>query len=302
MAINGAGRGSGSTQAVPIAQWVKATGQWLRSFGRSKRGMIGLVLLVLLVLIAIATPVIAPYDPIESEINVQLEGPSLSHPMGTDELGRDVLSRVIYGARISIYVGIVAAGIAAVVGGLIGLFVGYTGGLIDSIVMRIMDSIMSFPSLVLAIAISTFLGRGLTSPLIAIGIVSIPLFARLSRGQALSVKENDYVLAARGLGASGWRIMLRHIMPNVAAPVIVQTSLAAGFAIITESSLSFLGLGAGPPTATWGSMIRTGYNFLETAPWLVAFPGTALFIAVISFNLTGDGLREVMDPFLRSRR
>ena len=303
MMMDGQGEGSRGLNAslvLPMGA-VASVGNRLRPFARSRRGLVGFILLIMLISTAVATPILAPYDPNKSDLDVQLNSPSLAHPLGTDELGRDVLSRVIYGARISIYVAIVAAGIAAVAGSLIGLTVGYIGGFSDTIVMRFMDAIMAFPSLVLAIAISTFLGRGLTSPLIAIGIVSIPTFARLGRGQVLSIKENDYVMAARALGTSTTRILLRHISPNVAAPIIVQASLAAGFAIITESSLSFLGLGAGPPTATWGSMIRSGYGFLETAPWIVAFPGTALFIAVISFNLTGDGLREGMDPFLRSR-
>ena len=272
-----------------------------RPFARNKRGLVGFTILLLLVVTAVLGPLFAPYDPNEINIEDQLVGPSPGHLLGTDAVGRDVLTRLIYGARISLYVGIVAAGIAATSGGFIGLVVGYLGGLSDSIVMRIMDAIMAFPSLVLAIAISTFLGRGLTSPLIAIGIVAIPTFARLSRGQVLSTRENDYVMAARAVGAPSSRIILRHILPNVVAPIIVQLSLIAGFAIITEASLSFLGLGAGPPTATWGSMIRTGYELLEIAPWLVAFPGMAIFLAVISFNLSGDGLRDGLDPYLRSR-
>lgn len=278
-----------------------AAKQTARPFVRNKRGIVGFTILLLLVLTATVGPLFAPYDPNAINIEDQLVGPSLDHLLGTDGVGRDVFTRLIYGARISLYVGIVAAGIAATSGGFIGLVVGYLGGLSDSIVMRIMDAIMAFPSLVLAIAISTFLGRGLTSPLIAIGIVAIPTFARLSRGQVLSTRENDYVMAARALGAPSSRIILRHILPNVVAPVIVQMSLAAGFAIITEASLSFLGLGAGPPTATWGSMIRSGYELLEIAPWLVAFPGVAIFLAVMSFNLSGDGLRDGLDPYLRSR-
>ena len=290
-----------SSPAILRSARFAATKQAARPFIRNKRGVVGFTLLLLLVLIAIVGPLLAPYDPNAINIDDQLVGPSPNHLLGTDAVGRDVLTRLIYGARISLYVGIVAAGIAATSGGFIGLIVGYLGGLSDSIVMRIMDAIMAFPSLVLAIAISTFLGRGLTSPLIAIGIVAIPTFARLSRGQVLTTRENDYVMAAKALGAPSSRIILRHILPNVKAPIIVQLSLVAGFAIITEASLSFLGLGAGPPTATWGSMIRSGYELLEIAPWLVAFPGIAIFLAVMSFNLSGDGLRDGLDPYLRSR-
>ena len=290
-----------SSPAILRSARFAAAKQAARPFIRNKRGVVGFTLLLLLVLIAIVGPLLAPYDPNAINIDDQLVGPSPNHLLGTDGVGRDVLTRLIYGARISLYVGIVAAGIAATSGGFIGLIVGYVGGLSDSIVMRIMDAIMAFPSLVLAIAISTFLGRGLTSPLIAIGIVAIPTFARLSRGQVLSTRENDYVMAAKALGAPSSRIILRHILPNVVAPIIVQLSLVAGFAIITEASLSFLGLGAGPPTATWGSMIRSGYELLEIAPWLVAFPGIAIFLAVMSFNLSGDGLRDGLDPYLRSR-
>jgi peptide/nickel transport system permease protein len=290
-----------SSPAILRSARFAAAKQAARPFIRNKRGVVGFTLLLLLVLIAIVGPLLAPYDPNAINIDDQLVGPSPNHLLGTDGVGRDVFTRLIYGARISLYVGIVAAGIAATSGGFIGLIVGYVGGLSDSIVMRIMDAIMAFPSLVLAIAISTFLGRGLTSPLIAIGIVAIPTFARLSRGQVLSTRENDYVMAAKALGAPSSRIILRHILPNVVAPIIVQLSLVAGFAIITEASLSFLGLGAGPPTATWGSMIRSGYELLEIAPWLVAFPGIAIFLAVMSFNLSGDGLRDGLDPYLRSR-
>ena len=290
-----------SSPAILRSARFAAAKQAARPFIRNKRGVVGFTLLLLLVLIAIVGPLLAPYDPNAINIDDQLVGPSPNHLLGTDAVGRDVLTRLIYGARISLYVGIVAAGIAATSGGFIGLIVGYLGGLSDSIVMRIMDAIMAFPSLVLAIAISTFLGRGLTSPLIAIGIVAIPTFARLSRGQVLTTRENDYVMAAKALGAPSSRIILRHILPNVIAPIIVQLSLVAGFAIITEASLSFLGLGAGPPTATWGSMIRSGYELLEIAPWLVAFPGIAIFLAVMSFNLSGDGLRDGLDPYLRSR-
>jgi ABC-type dipeptide/oligopeptide/nickel transport system permease subunit len=230
-----------------------------------------------------------------------LAEPSLRHPLGTDDLGRDILSRMLYGARLSLAVSIGAVALAVGIGVPLGLLAGYVGGFIEEALMRVVDSVMALPSLVLALTITAVLGPGLVNAMLAIAIVSVPTFTRLTRGQVLSVKQNEYVLAARAVGVRPLLIVLRHVLPNAVNPVIVQAALGIGFAIITESSLSFIGLGAQPPTATWGSMVQVGFQYLETAPWFALAPAAAIFVAVLGFNMLGEGLREILDPTSRSR-
>ena len=261
----------------------------------------GLVVLGLLVLLAIFASVLAPYDPQDQALESVLQAPSSVHLFGTDDLGRDILSRVIYGSRVSLEVGLISVSVALVGGCFIGLVAGYFGGLVDEALMRAMDALAAFPALILALAITSALGMGIGNAMIAIGIVYIPAFARLVRGQSLSVRERDFVTAARSLGAGHFRIMFCHIWPNVTAPIIVQASLSVGFAIITEAALSFLGVGVRPPTPSWGSMLNEGYQYLETAPWMSVAPGAAIFITVLGLNLLGDGLRAMLDPRLSRR-
>ena len=261
----------------------------------------GLAIAVGLIFLAAAADVISPYDPYHQNYGAVLQAPSPSHPMGTDDLGRDVLSRVIHGSRISLLVGLVSVGLAILAGVTIGFVAGYWSGWLDEVLMRVIDAVWSFPALLLALAITAALGQSIGNAMIAIGIVFTPAFARLVRAQTLSVREMDFVQAARVMGATPTRLMLRHIWPNVTSPVIVQASLYVSFAIITEASLSFLGVGVRPPTAAWGSMLRAGYRYLNTAFWLPFFPGVAIFVAVLGLNLLGDGLRVVLDPRLRVR-
>lgn len=261
-------------------------------------GSLGGLVVLSLVLLAIFAPFVAPYAP-NDHVEKRLLPPSSSHVLGTDEFGRDVLSRIVFGSRVSLYVGVVAVAIALLLGAITGLVSGYAGGLIDNVLMRVVDVVFSFPALVLAIAITGILGPHLNNAVIAIGIVYAPRFARVVRGPTLSVMTQEYVLAARALGAPPGRIVLFHILPNVAAPTIVQTSLSVSTGILTEAALSFLGVGAQPPTPSWGTMLGTGRVYLETAPWLAIFPGIAIMLAVLGFNLFGDGLRDVLDPTLR---
>jgi peptide/nickel transport system permease protein len=230
-----------------------------------------------------------------------LQAPSATHLLGTDDLGRDLFSRLMYGARLSLAVSTMAVALALAIGLPLGLVSGYAGGWIDEVLMRLLDSAMALPPLVLALTIAAVLGTGLLNAMIAIAIVSVPTFARLVRGQVLSLKHNDYVTAAHSVGVPGWLILFRHILPNVLNPVIVQATLGIGFAIITESSLSFIGLGAQPPTSTWGSMVQVGFQYLDLAPWYVLSPAVMIFLAVLGFNMLGDGLRDVLDPLARSR-
>lgn len=262
---------------------------------------IGLVVIGVMLFMALTAGVVTPYDPNYQNYNALLQAPSLEHPFGTDQVGRDVYSRVVYGTRISILVGFIAVGIALTAGVLVGLIAGLYRGWIDEVLMRVMDAIHAFPALVLALAITAALGAGISNVMIAIGIVYIPSYARLVHGQVLAVREREFVVAARVLGAPTWRLMFRHIWPNVTAPIIVQASLNVSSAILTEASLSFLGLGVRPPTPSWGSSLRAGYQFLTTAPWLSIYPGLAIFITVLALNLFGDGLRQVLDPRLRGR-
>jgi peptide/nickel transport system permease protein len=262
---------------------------------------LGLGIAVGLLVFAAAADVISPYDPVRQDYAAVLQAPSRSHPMGTDELGRDVLSRVIHGSRISLLVGLVSVGLAICAGVAIGFVAGYGAGWLDESLMRLIDAIWAFPALLLALAITAALGQSIGNAMLAIGVVFTPAFARLVRAQTLSVREMDYVLAARVMGAAPARILLRHIWPNVTSPVIVQASLYVSFAIITEASLSFLGVGVSPPTPAWGSMLRAGYRYLNTAFWLPFFPGMAIFVTVLGLNLLGDGLRVVLDPRLRIR-
>lgn len=265
----------------------------------------GLTVVLLLVLTAIFAPWLAPY-PEDSlgatRIKERFQPPSLSHPLGTDELGRDVLSRVLYGSRVSLEVGVLAIGLALLIGIPLGVIAGYSGGRIDELIMRITDVFLSFPTLLLAMAISAMLGPTLRNAMIAIAISWWPWYTRLLRSEAVSVKERDFVEAARAMGASWGKIVFRHILPNCLAPVIVQGSMDFGSIILTSASLSFLGLGAQPPTPEWGLMISTSRTFFLTHWWIVTFPGLAIFIAVLSFNLVGDGLRELLDPKMRRRR
>jgi ABC-type dipeptide/oligopeptide/nickel transport system permease subunit len=251
------------------------------------------------VLLAVLAPALAPYPPNAQNFMRVLQPPGPAHWLGTDDLGRDILSRLLFGARISLQVGMVAVLLAVAVGLPLGLVVGYVGGRLDEVVMRVVDGLMSLPPLVLALTITAVLGSGIQNAMLAIAVVSMPTYARLMRGQVLSVRENDYIRAIVASGAATPRILFRHVLPNSIQPIVVQGSLGVGFAIITESSLSFIGLGARPPTATWGSMVQVGFQYLETAPWFVLAPALMIFVAVLGFNVLGDGLRDALDPSLR---
>ena len=263
--------------------------------------MTGFVIIGLLLLVALLAPVLSPYPPDAINYRVLLKPPGAEHFLGTDDLGRDILSRLLYGSRLSLLAGISAVFLSVLVGVPIGLIAGYVGGMVDELVMRVFDSIIALPPLVLALTISAVLGPGLVNATIAISIVAVPTYARLIRGQVLSIKNNDYVLAARSIGVPSWVVLFRHILPNVISPVIVQAALGIGFAIILESSLSFIGLGAQPPTSTWGSMVQISFQYLDLAPWFVIAPAIAIFLAVLGANLLGEGLRNSLDPNHKQR-
>ena len=275
---------------------------WLRALvarALETRGAgFGLVVVALVLLIALGADLIAPYHPNQPQPAGVLTTPGPAHWLGTDQLGRDVLSRIIYGTRTSVQAGVVSVGFALIAGVFIGLLAGYHGGWMDDALMLVVDAVWSFPTLVLALAIAATLGPGLTNAMLAIGIVFTPVFARLVRGQTLSVRERDFVTAARATGAGPGRIMRCHIWPNVTAPIVVQTSLFVASAILVEAALSFLGLGIQPPASSWGSMLKVGYQYMQQAPWLSFAPGAAIFVTVLAFNLLGDGLRRALDPRL----
>lgn len=267
---------------------------------RHPRILIGGTLVIILVLLALAAPFVAPYDPLQVDMSVSLEPPSGAHWLGTDDLGRDVLSRTIWGSRVSLSVGLIAVGIGLGIGVTLGLVSGYMGGLFDLIAMRGIDALLAFPALILAISITAALGPQIQNAMIAIGVVAVPLYTRLTRGQVLSVREREYVTAARTLGAGPVRIILRHIFPNVTNPLIVQGTLSIAFAILAEASLSFLGLGAQPPTPTWGGDLNYSRGYLANLKWWMSVgPGLGIFLAVFSFNFLGDALRDALDPRLR---
>jgi peptide/nickel transport system permease protein len=259
----------------------------------------GLAVIAIVVVLAAGADFIAPYGPTRIQPAGVLAPPSLSYPLGTDQIGRDVSSRIIYGASVSIQAGVISVGLALVLGVLVGLLSGYYGGWVDELLMRIVDALYAFPALLLALAVTAILGAGLTSVMLGIGIVFMPAFARLVRGQTLSIRERDFITAARVVGVTPWRMMLVHIWPNVTAPIIVQASLLVGSAIVIEAGLSFLGLGVMPPTPSWGSMLKEGYQYMEQAPWLAFAPGAAIFLTVLAFNLVGDALQRALDPRLR---
>jgi len=274
-------------------------GLWQETWKRLKRdqaAMFGLVIIGILVTVGMLAPLFAPYDPFQVELNDRLIGPSLEHWLGTDHFGRDILSRIIYGARISLEVGIIASSISLMLGMLFGTVAGYYGGWIDNIIMRFTDIMFGFPALLFLIGIMAAFEPNLTTVFFAIGFVSWPRMARIMRGQVLSVKENDYVMANVALGQRDGLLILRHIIPNCLAPVIVAFTMGIASAIMAEASLSFLGLGAQPPTPSWGSMVNFGKDYLRSAPWLTLFPGIAIGLTVLGFNLFGDGLRDALDP------
>jgi peptide/nickel transport system permease protein len=267
-------------------------------FGR-RVVIFGFIIILILIIVAVFAPYISPYDPYKQDLRSTLQDPSYKHWLGTDPYGRDTLSRVIYGTRTSLMVGLIAVGISSTIGVMLGLISGYFSGVLDIILMRVIDSMMALPSLVLALVFSAVLGSGLRNVMIAIGIAMVPLYCRLMRGQVLSVRYTDYVLASQSLGASHSRLMLRHVLPNCLPPLIVLMTLNLGTAILAEAGLSFIGVGISPPGAAWGSMINQGYDYLLTNPILSFAPGICIMLVVLSFNMVGDGLRDALDPRLR---
>lgn len=271
----------------------------VRTFVQNKAALVGLALSLIVVLTCLAAPYLPLPDPVNQTLSKRFKAPSLEHPLGTDNFGRDVLSRVIWGGRVSMVVGVLSVLIAMGLGTIIGLITGYKGGYIDNLTMRVVDVLMCFPTLILGILFMAALGSGMTSLIIAIGISIAPRFARLCRGAVMTVRQNDFVEAARSMGMSDTRIMFRHILPNVLGDVIVMGALWVGAIIITEASLSFIGLGVPPPTPSWGRMVREGLDFMGHAYWVSVYSGGAIFVTVIGFNLFGDGLRDILDPKLR---
>lgn len=269
-------------------------------FFQNKLALVGGIFTLLLILMAIFAPIVAPYNPSDQDYAKFLQSPNAENLLGTDELGRDIFSRIIYGARVSIQAGIISVGIALLIGIPIGLFSGYYRGVLDEfVVMRFTDALLSFPPLVLALSLAAVLGAGLQNAMIAIGIIFTPNFIRLVRGEVLSQREREYVTAARASGISDFKIIFRHILPNCLPPILVQATLSIAAAIISEASLSYLGLGTQPPTPSWGAMLSMGQGYLGDAPWISLFPGLFIFLTVLSINLFGDGLRDALDPKLK---
>ena len=292
-------------------QSTRSTNLWLDALHRLGRQPVSLfsgAIVILLILTAILGPMLAPYDPNMIDMGNRFASPSGSHLFGTDDFGRDILSRIMVGARISLMVGVIAVGISALAGSFLGLVAGYIGRfgrpgrVIDEIIMRGMDILFAFPAILLAIAIMAARGRGVGNAMVAIGIVYVPIFARIVRGSVLSVREEEFIEAARAVGASDVRIMARHIFPNILSPIIVEITLSLSFAILAEAALSFFGLGQQPPDPSWGRMLSEGRAYFQQSVWLAIFPGLAIMLTVLGFNLLGDGLRDALDPRLKNVR
>jgi peptide/nickel transport system permease protein len=278
---------------------VTEAGPWRRAWRRLKRrrgALVGLAIVLMFVALAVFAPWLAPQDPIVTDWGAIRQAPSAAHWFGTDEIGRDVFARVVWGTRASLLAGVVSVSISLLLGVPIGLAAGFVGGWVDALISRITDAFLACPFLILAIALAAFLGPSLTNAMIAIGVSATPIFVRLTRAQVMTVRVEDYIEAARAVGNPPLRIALRHVLPNIMAPVIVQATLAVAAAVIAEASLSFLGLGQQPPAPSWGSMLNTAKNFIDNAPWMAIWPGLSIFLLVLSFNLLGDGLRDALDP------
>lgn len=288
--------------AVAAVHEGRRSRRWLRVMRRQPQLLIGMVVLIILILGAVFAPLLAPYNPLEPNYVVKVSPPTASHLFGTDNLGRDQLSRILYGGRLSLFVGTCAVLIGMVIGVSLGLVSGYRLGWLDSLIMRTMDGILAFPGLVLALSISFALGPSLRSVIVALAAVRVPAFARLVRGQMLVLRNREYIEAAEAIGARPLRIVVRHFLPNLVSLILVQVSLSAGAAIFTEASLAFLGFGVPPPRPDWGGMLHDGYVYLEINPWLSIIPGAFIFLAVLGFNFLGDGLRDALDPQQRRRR
>lgn len=269
-------------------------------FARNRVAVAGLICLALIVLAALFADFVTPYDPLQRNTPERNQGPSLAHPFGTDKLGRDIMSRVLYGGRVSLQVGFLSMALAAVVGVPLGLVGGFAGGLLDNIIMRLMDLILAFPGLILAIWLVSLLGPDIRNVIIAIAFFSLPTYARLIRGVTLSIREMEYVLAARSMGAGSHRIMFFHVLPGVLGPLIVLTTLGVSGAIVAGASLSFLGLGVSPPTPEWGAMLADGRNYMRTQWWIAVFPGITITVVVLVLNIIGDALRDAFDPNVRA--
>ncbi|MGQ5717535.1 nickel transporter permease [Hyphomicrobiales bacterium] len=282
-----------SALAIPAKKQPNRT---LQKFLSNRAAVLGAILVGFFALLAILAPLIAGYDPLQTSFTAIRKPPSALHWLGTDELGRDLFSRMAYGARTSLMAGVVSVFIAMIVGVPFGIIAGYFGGWADSIISRLIDAMLAIPFLIMAIALAAFLGASLTNAMIAIGLSAAPVFARLTRGQVLSIRNEEYIEAAQVLGLRHPRIILRYILPNAMSPIIVQATLTIAAAIIAEASLSFLGLGQQPPNPSWGSMLNTAKNFISQAPWMSVWPGAAIFLVVLGFNLLGDGLRDAIDP------
>lgn len=285
-----------SRKNIPSEGFWKTT---IRRLLKHPVGVIGVVIIVILVLAALLGPIVSPYDPNEQDFDNRFSPPTLSHPFGTDDFGRDTLSRVMYGARISLLVGVIAVSIAATLGTFLGLVAGYSTRVIDEVIMRIMDILFAFPAILLAIAILAALGKGIANAMIAIGLVYTPIFARIARGAVLSVRNEEFIKAARALGTRHFTILFRHILPNSLAPLIVETTLSLAFAILAEAALSFFDLGTQPPDPSWGRMLSEGRAYFQQSVWMAVFPGLSIMISVMGFNFLGDGLRDALDPKMK---
>ena len=281
----------------------KATGnQTVRRLLRSPSAVAGLTIVVLLVLAGVLAPLLTPYDPEQQNLRAVLQAPTWTHPLGTDQLGRDILARILFGARLTLFIGAFAVAVGVVVGVPLGVISGFYRGTVDLIIQRVMDLMLSFTTFLLALTLVALLGVGLTNVIVAVGVSTIPRFARLVRSSVLSIREVSYIEASLALGVPSHRVLWRHVLPNALAPVIVQATLSMGATILTAAGLGFLGLGVQPPTPEWGAMLGEGRNYIFSQPSVTTFPGLAIFLAVVGFNLLGDGLRDALDPQLRGRK
>lgn len=276
--------------------------QTLRRLLKSPSAMLGLAIVALLVLAGVLAPLLTPYDPEQQNLRAVLQAPSLTHPLGTDQLGRDILARILFGARLTLFIGAFAVAVGVVIGVPLGVISGYYRGTVDLVIQRVMDLMLSFTTFLLALTLVALLGVGLTNVIVAVGVSTIPRFARLVRSSVLSIREVSYIEASLALGVPSHRVLWRHVLPNALAPVIVQATLSMGATILTAAGLGFLGLGVQPPTPEWGAMLGEGRNYIFSQPSVTTFPGLAIFLAVVGFNLLGDGLRDALDPQLRGRR